>query len=68
MRGANNVAAKRIVDSLKSILSVESSSTAKKGGKCFVAGDGKGLSKKVGQIFLAGDKEDAELALIDTIT
>ncbi len=31
MRGANNEAAKRIVESLKSILSTESSSTAKKG-------------------------------------
>jgi hypothetical protein len=33
-----------------------------------VAGDGEGLCKEVGKIFLAGDKEDAESALIDTIT
>jgi hypothetical protein len=33
-----------------------------------VAGDGEGLSKKIGEILLAVDKEDAELALIDTIT
>ena len=33
-----------------------------------MAGDGKGLCEKVGKIFLAGDKEDAELALIDSIT
>ena len=40
----------------------------KKGGKSFVTGDGEGLGEEVGKIFLAGDKEDAELALIDTIT
>ena len=30
--------------------------------------DGEGLGEEVGEILLAGDKEDAELALIDTIT
>ncbi len=33
-----------------------------------MAGDGEDLSEKIGEILLAGDKEDAELALIDTIT
>ena len=33
-----------------------------------MAGDGEGLCEKVGKVFLAGDKEDAKLALIDTIT
>ena len=68
MRGVNKEAAKRIVDSLKSILSGESSSTAKKGGEQFVAGDWEGLGKKICKIFLARYEEDSELALIDTIT
>jgi hypothetical protein len=68
VRGVNNEAAKRIVDSLKSILSGESSSTAKKGGEHFVADDGEGLGEKICKIFLARYKEDSELALINAIT
>ena len=50
MRGANNVAAKRIVDSLKSILSLVVVD-GKKGGKYFVTGDGEGLCEKDFDIF-----------------
>jgi hypothetical protein len=71
VRGVNIDAANKIVDSLKSMLSVESSSTAKKGASALwraTGGGGGGLCEEVGKIFLAGDKEDAELALINTIT
>ena len=71
MRGANNEAAKRIVDSLKSIPTYTIRWVVIDGeerGKHFVAGDGEGLGKKISEVFETGDKEDSELALIDTIT
>ena len=68
MRGANNEAAKRIVESLKSILSTESSSTAKKGASTLWRATGRALVKKISEVFETGDKEDSELALINTIT
>ena len=69
MRGVNNEAAKRIVESLKSILSTESSSTAKKGASTLWRATGRALVKKSARFFRPGTKqEDSELALIDTIT
>ncbi len=65
MRGAKNEAANRIVDSLKSILSGESSSTAKKGASTLWRATGRALVKKIGKIFLSRDKKDSELALIN---
>ena len=46
MRGEKNEAAKRIVDSLKSILSSESSSTAKNGARTLWRATGRALVKK----------------------
>ncbi len=69
VRGEKNEAAKRIVENLKSILSVESSSTAKKGASILWRATGRALVKKSARFFLPGrDKEDSELALINTIT
>ncbi len=54
MRGVNNDAAKRIVDSLKSMLSVESSSTAKKGASALWRATGRALVKKSADFFYQG--------------
>ncbi len=55
MRGANNEAAKSIVDSLKSILSDESSSsTAKKGARTLWWATGRALVKKSARFFKPG--------------
>jgi hypothetical protein len=51
VRGAKNRAAKRIIDSLKSILSGESSSTAKKGASTLWRATGRALIKKIWQDF-----------------
>ena len=52
VRGEKNEAAKRIVDSLKSILSGECVVVdGEERGKHFVAGDGEGLGKEVGKVF-----------------
>jgi hypothetical protein len=53
------------------MLSVELSSTAKKWAAALWRETGRAFVKKSARFFLAGvawDKEDAELALIDTIT
>jgi hypothetical protein len=51
MRGVKNEAAKRIVDSLKSILSDESSSTAKKGASTLWRATGRALVKNISKVF-----------------
>ncbi len=51
MRGEKNEAAKRIVDSLESILSGESSSTAKKGASTLRRATGRALVKTNQQDF-----------------
>ena len=56
VRGVNNDAAKRIVLRLKSILSVESSSTAKKGARALWRATGRALVKKSARLFLQGEK------------
>ncbi len=54
MRGVNNDVAKRIVDSLESMLSGESSSTAKKGASALWRATGIALMKKSARFFLPG--------------
>ena len=56
MRGEKNEAAKRIVDSLKSILSSESSSTAKNGARTLWRATGRALVKKSARFFRPGTK------------
>ena len=56
MRGEKNEAAKRIVDSLKSILSLESSSTAKNGARTLWRATGRALVKKSARFFRPGTK------------
>ena len=56
MRGEKNEAAKRIVDSLKSILSLELSSTAKNGARTLWRATGRALVKKSARCFRPGTK------------
>ncbi len=56
MRGKKNEAAKRIVESLKSILSVESSSTAKKGASTLWRATGRALVKNRRDSYCRGQR------------
>ena len=56
MRGANKEAAKSIVDRRRSILSDESSSTAKNGARTLWRATGRALVKKSARFFRPGTK------------